>query len=203
MNLAYQMGQSTDIVINLPDIAAPSSVKTEGLEELNTWLGQVKQHPAIAAAKAKLASAKADVRSAQSTLLPTVDFNASYYQNGYPGQGLASTRTNVATYGLALNVPLFDGFAEYYKVKAAQEQVEKNEIAVQDTEQQITAQVSVAYANAMSSWKSLQASESMLVSASELLKSTERSYAHGYADVIDMINAQNTYAQVMQERVQS
>lgn len=200
MSLAYQVGLPTDSSIELPELVS-TTTDSNSLKELNSWLTQAKQHPAMDAAEAKLASSKEDVRMARSGLLPSLDFSANYYQNGYPGQGLTSTRSNVSTYGLTLNIPLFNGFSEYYKVRAAEDQVEKNSVALQDTQAQITAQVRIDYADADSALHNLQASATMLVSVSELLKSMERRYAHGDADVLDMLGVQNTYAQVLQERV--
>jgi outer membrane protein len=84
----------------------------QAVNELSAWLETAqKQHPAIVAARAQLEAARYRKTSARSDGLPTLDLSANYYVNGRPGQGLSSTRTQERTFGVALTVPIFDGFS--------------------------------------------------------------------------------------------
>jgi len=130
-----------------------------------------------------------------------VDFTANYYENGYPGQGLQSTKTQVSTVGFTLTIPVFDGFSRTYKIRGAQAQVEQREAELQDTEHQVLAEIVKAHADAVSSLGNLQSSDALLKAAQASLASSMRRYDKGAADVLELLNAQSALAEARQERV--
>jgi len=197
--LLYSMGVPAGRLINL---AGDVDLRT-GTEEndLSGWLKDTEQrHPAIVAARAAVAAAEDQVVAARSAGRPTIDLTANYYQNGFPYQGLTSTNTRVATVGVTVTVPLFDGFATHYSVEAAQATVRVREAELEDTRETTLMEVVQAYADAHSSLLNLTASGDLLTAAQAAFESSERRYAEGAADILEILSAQSGLADARSER---
>lgn len=200
--LAQAMGVPQQTRILLPDSleAQPAAAQ----QELEAWIADTEQtHPAIIAARAKWAAAQKTVTATRSEGLPTLDFNANHYENGYPNQGLQATQSNITTVGVTLTIPFFEGFARTYKIRGAQAQVEQRAAELRNTTQQILTEVVRAYADAVSALGNLQSSEALLSASSAALASAQRRYDKGAADVLELLNAQSTLAEAGQERVRT
>ncbi len=198
--LVFAMGIPAHTTISLADDLYDT--RSPDSRELEAWLEETrKQHPAITAAKAQLDAARNKVESARSEGLPTLDLTANYYQNGYPGQGLQPTQTQTYTVGLALTVPLFEGFSRTYKIRGATAQAEQRVAELQEAEQNILTEVVKAYADVTASLQNPQASDSLLQTAKAALASSQRKFDKGAADVLEMLNAQSALADAGQERI--
>lgn len=198
--LMYAMGLPTNTPLQLPhEHATAQEVRVQDLAQ---WLKDAQQkHPAIAAARAQLAASKAKVLAVEAEGLPTLDYVQNHYQNGYPNQGLSSTNSKVNTVGFTLNVPLFEGFSRTYKVRGAQAQSEQSEAQLQDTELQILMEVVKAHADAQSSFENLQASQQLLSAAEAAVRSSQKRYDKGAADILELLSTQSALADAQQERV--
>ena len=171
-------------------------------ENLDAWLHDAQTaHPAILSARAKWQAARSDISSARADGLPTIDFSANNYQNGYPGQGLQTLSSHINTIGVTLTIPLFDGFSHTYKVRSAQAQAEQRKEQLADIEHNVLMEVVKAYADAQSSLQNLQASLNLLEAAQEALASSQRKYDKGAADILEILNTQGALADAKQERV--
>lgn len=211
-SLAYIMGQSanTPLVLqeHLDDVGSGSggtiisNKLTQNAKDLQDWLMQTQErHPAILAARAQWESAKLKVHSARSEGLPTIDFVSNFYQNGYPNQGLQATKSNTTTWGFTINIPFFEGFARTYKIRGAQAQAEQSEAQMKDVELQILTEVVKSYADTQSSLANLASSERMLKTSLLALESSLNRFINNAADIVEMLQAQDTLAQAQQERV--
>jgi len=200
--LVQEMGLTPHTEVRLPDEEGSRTTETPAL--LEQWLADAQvNHPAIKAARAQWEAAQAKVTSARSEGLPSVDLAANYYQNGYPGQSLQPTQTHVGTIGVTLNVPLFEGFARTYKIRGAQAQVEESEAQLADTEHQVLAEVVKAHADAMTALGSLATTAELVDATQAALESSQRRYARGAADVLEILNAQSAVSDALLERVHS
>ncbi|MFA7061624.1 MAG: TolC family protein [Pedobacter sp.] len=200
--LVYTLGAPTQTSIILPDDLTDSgSMESKNLED---WLKiTAETHPAILSARAQLESSKLKTTSTRSEGLPTVDFSASYYQNGYPGQGLSTTESQVNTLGISISFPFFDGFSRTYKIRGAEAQVEQKKAELQDIEHSALMEVVKAHADAAASLQNLQASENLLNAAQESLNTSQRKYEKGAADILEILNTQAALSDAKQERIRS
>jgi outer membrane protein len=198
--LAYAMNFPVSQLLQLQpmsDMPVP-----DAQEDLQHWLTEAQaHHPGILAARAQVDVARAKIQSARSEGLPSIDLTSNYYRNGYPNQGLQSTRSNTTTWGLTLTIPFFDGFSRTYKIREAQAQVEQNEAQAADVERQILSDVIKAHADAVSSLANLESSASLLDAAQAALASSEKRYARGVADILELLNQQGALADAQQERI--
>jgi outer membrane protein len=200
--LVYALGLAPGTPVVLPDLIAPT--RPEAMAGLRQWMQQAKlSQPAIRAAHEQWAAAQAKVRRAQSYGLPTLSFVTTYDENGYPNQGLQPIPSNALSAGLTLNIPIFDGFLQRYKVSEARARAEVAQARWQDTEHHVLAQVVAAYGDAVASLDALGPSRTLLVSAQQAMEAARNRYDHGVGTMIDLLSAQAALADARRQRVQS
>jgi len=103
--LVYSIGvpPQTHLVL-ADDLKDQDKLDSKSLED---WMGIAeKNYPEILSARAKWESDKQKIISTRSGGLPSMDFSATSYQNGYPGQGLSPTQSRVSSIGVSLTFPL-------------------------------------------------------------------------------------------------
>jgi outer membrane protein len=196
-----------------PALQAASSVRQPGINSdlyrllarsLDEWLAQATQsHPAILAAKAQLQAAQASLKAVQSEGLPTIDLNLAHYRNGRPDMSITDSRSNESVIGLTFSIPLFDGFASTYKVRAAQALVEQKTIELQATEQQSLQEIVQLYAEAHASLDNLQAARSLYTASSQAAQSSQRQYELGAADIVQLNQSLTNLQQAQLELTRS
>jgi outer membrane protein len=200
--LAYSVGLPPGIRFNVPDEAQAPTAEVD--KNLAAWLDDARQrHPAIAAARADIEAALAHVASVRSGGSPTIDLQANYYANGFPQEGLATSRQRSVTVGIAISIPLFDGFLNRHKVHEAQATVDVKEAVLIDTERMTLTEVVKAYSDATAAVANLRDSQALLEAASASQASSKRRYESGATDILELLTTQGALADARQERVRS
>lgn len=198
--LVYALGIPPNTNVNIAN-EDHSQIKLE-TQDLNDWLYKTTElHPAIKAARAQWEASQQKIVTTRSDGLPSLDFNYNFYQNGYPNQGLTGTTSRIYTYGITLNIPIFEGFARNYKIREAQAQAEQAEAQLQDIEHNILTEVVKAHADALSSLDNLASSEALLDATSDSVESSIRRYERGAADIIELLTTQAALADAKQQRI--
>ena len=173
-------------------------------QDLSSWLSIAQdQHPALLALRAQLESTKEKLTVARSEGLPTIDFTYGRYINGRPNQGISSSRSKESVIGIALNIPLFDGFANTYKVRGAQAQIEMKAAEIRESENQILSEIAKTHADAVAALNNLDASKKLTEAAQDALDIVNRKSERGVTDILDMLNVQMALADSEQERIKS
>lgn len=207
--LTFNMGMSSGEPIALADeseyVPAPGALG-DSLDrfvgDLELWLSTAQHsHPAIKAAQAQWAAAKAVVRATRAEGLPTVDLAVNTFKNGFPGQGLSANASRVNTVGIAISFPIFDGFAHSYKIREMQARQDQKDAALKEVARHILTDVVKTHADAQSSLGNLSASKQLLDAATEAQLSATRKYDRGAADILEILQTQNAVADARQERV--
>ncbi len=199
-SLIFSMGLPTESKLMLK--ASQEPVLLQSIKELDAWLEQAqREHPAIKTARAQWLSSKEKITSARSEGLPTIDFMANFYQNGYPNQGLQPTQSNTSTVGIALNIPIFDGFDRTYKIREAQARAELSLAQMEETKQQILTEIVKSHADAVSSLTNLQSSEKLLEASKKAVHSSVKRYNSGEASILELLSTQTALAEAQQERI--
>ncbi|WP_310462409.1 TolC family protein [Sphaerotilus sp.] len=198
--LAYVMGLPGTAPLTLPDgLDVPDA---PAVEDLAHWLAQAQAgHPGIRAAQAQREAAVAKVSATRVEGWPSLDFSRADQVNGLPSQGFGATRSRVTTYGLALSIPLFEGFARVYKVSGAQAQAEQSDASLQNVVLQVSMEVVKAHADATAALDNLQASVTLVDAAQAAVGSATRRYDKGVSDILELLTSQNTLADAQQERI--
>jgi outer membrane protein len=198
--LRYSMGTSPEGALSLPDLQSPTAMT---IGELSQWLQLAEsQHPSLIAARHQWEAMTRKVTVARSEGRPTLDFTANLFQNGYPNQGIQTTSTRQTTFGLTINVPLFEGFARTYKVQEADAQANVAQAQYKDTEYQVLMSVVKAHADAVAAGGTLEACETLLAASLAAVDSSERRYAGGAANILELLTAQSNLADAREQHVQ-
>lgn len=200
--LVFAMGVPAEARLSVPAAAAP--VSSNAMRELDAWLREAEAgHPEIKAARAQWEAAKAQVKATRSEGMPTLDLSGTFSQNGYPNQGLQSTRTTQRSIGLTLTIPFFEGFSRTYKIRGAQARAEQAQAQLHDAETQILGEVAKAHADTVAAVGNLDASARLLHAAEAALASARHRYSRGAADILELLSAQAVLADARQERVRT
>ncbi|MYM22986.1 TolC family protein [Duganella sp. FT135W] len=202
--LAYAIGVPAESELSVADEEDDGAAGLAPTDQrsLADWMQQARgSHPAIQAARASWQAAQSRVGATVAEGLPTLDLSLNYYRNGYPGQAPSALGQRVATLGLSINVPLFDGFSHSYKVRGAQAQAEQRAAELDEVEHQVLLEVVKAHAETRAALQNLQASQDLLTAARDAQASARRRYEHGAADLIELLSSQNALADAIQERV--
>ena len=93
--------------------------------------------------------------------------------------------------GLQLNIPLFEGRRNTYKVKQAALDVESSKLAMQDTFRQLSLSATVSKNNLLVEWKSYQSSLTQVAAASSYFRLIDRGYKVGTNSYIETVDARN------------
>ncbi|NKI69928.1 TolC family protein [Collimonas pratensis] len=198
--LVYALGVPAETQLQLaPDLADDSH---DMGKDLDAWLAQAKdRHPAIVAARAQVEAAQEKVKATRSEGLPSIDATGNMYKNGRPNQGLPSVNTTEKVAALTLNIPIFDGFANKYKVSGAQAQVEQQQATLLDTTHQVLMDVVKAHADAQSALGNLESSQLLLQAAQSALASVQRKFDRGASDILEILSTQAALADAHQQRI--
>ncbi len=199
--LGYLLGVPGHPTITLPE-DQEVQVEEQGGKALALWLEETeKNHPALVAARSQLEAAQQRVEATRSAGLPFLALSANYYQNTRPGEAVTASNSTETTVGLMVTVPIFDGFSSTYKLQGAQAQVEQKGAVLADTERQIAMEVIKAHADATASLQNLGASATLLAAAHNALAVSQRKYAKGAADIVELLNTQAALADARHERI--
>lgn len=202
VELVHAIGLPAASVLVLPDTL--DTMRPDDPGELSLWLTEVQQHhPAVAAARAQVEAARARADATRAEGLPTLDLNGSWYANGYPNQGLSSLRTRVATMGLTLSIPLFEGWSRDYKLKGAQAQVAQAEAGLQQALGQAAFDVAKAHAGTQAALAGLRHADELLDAARAAHESAGRRYERGVGDITELLNTQGAYNEARYERLRT
>jgi outer membrane protein len=200
--LRMAMGLRQDTAMALSPAPDHQDAGHDLQQDLASWLIVAQmQHPALVSIRAQLDAQREKLEAVRSEGLPTLDFSYGRYINGRPNQSLSTSRESVI--GLSLNIPIFDGFASTYKIRAAQAQIEVEQAQARETEQHILGEVARAHADAMAALGNLEVSKRLMDTASEALHEVRVKYDRGIVDILDMLNVQRALADAEQERIRS
>ena len=198
--LGFLMGLPPATPLPLPALLDAPADAT--VAELDQWLSEARaRHPQIAAAQAQVGAAEARAEATRKEGLATVDFTYAYYANGYPNQGLSALGTRVTNVGVALSIPLFEGFSRQYRVRGAQAQVEQNRANLQWVQQQVALEVLKAHAEASAALHTASFASQLLSAAEAAAQSAQRRHDKGAADIMELLSAQNALAEARLEQV--
>jgi outer membrane protein len=154
--------------------------------------------PDLAAARAEAAAARAGITETRSAMLPSLQFGAT------GGRTYATTIPDGAgsyTLSLGLAIPLFNGFARQYDLRAAEYAAEAAAARSESLRQQVTFQVFRAY-------YALQTATRRVATAADLVASAQQSsevalgrYRSGVGSVLDLLAAQSALASARAQQV--
>ncbi len=175
-------------------LSVPTVIASVNPDDVNLWVAQSAElHPAIRQASLGLEVAELETQKAQAGNLPTLDLTGSY--NVTQNNGSSSTsidyRTNVATVGLAFNLPLFAGYAIQNRIKETLALQDKARSDLEGTQRSVALATRSAFFGVQSGLGQVKALEAAEASNQSALEATQLGYQVGVRINIDVLNAQS------------
>jgi outer membrane protein len=156
--------------------------------------------PDLAAERAQVDIRRAQAREARSQYLPSLSAIATagtVWVNGgsqnFPSYNL----------GLAVALPLFNGFGWQYAARAAALTADAEEARLRTMEQQVALQVYQTYQQLRTATRSVTTSDELYTSASESADAARERYRQGVGSVLELLTAESALASARAQRIQS
>jgi outer membrane protein len=174
-------------------LAVPVVIAPVMPNDVTRWVDQSAElSPAVRQAQLGLAVAQLETQKAQAGHKPTLDLVGSY--NVTQNNGTASTsadyRTNAASVGLSLNLPLFAGFATQNRIKETLALEDKARSDLEATQRGVAQTTRTAFFGVESGLGQVKALEAAEASSQSALDATKLGYQVGVRINIDVLNAQ-------------
>ena len=191
------------------DVAeAPEEIPLDRMEQNTRDLIDlaVRGRPDLAAARAAVRQGEAELRKSESDLWPKLIATGNVGWTGVDGKisGL-DFRDNEPNYygGLALQIPIFEGFSLTNRVRQATASLESARASLRAKEESVIADVWTAYYTVHTAAQQVESSETLLVSSEESYAVSLARYRAGAADVVELLNAQSQLAAARAQKVEA
>jgi TolC family type I secretion outer membrane protein len=158
-----------------------------------------RMRPDLTAAQAQVRAAQSNITVQRSAALPSVSaFGSLGATQSSPG---SDPRSGVI--GLQVNIPLFTGYRNSYRVLQAREQLESQAASRDRLSRDVELDVWRAYQDLRTQRQSLDTSEDLLASADESYKVALARYRAGVGTITDLLNAQSALADAQVQRIRA
>ena len=183
-------------------LALPAKLPAVLPADVNIWVQQAQEaHPSIKAAELAVEIAKLETQKAQAGEKPTIDATASYGLSY--GSGSATSRLNSesrnATIAIALNYPLFTGYAVQNRVKETLQLEDKARNDLEAAKRSIAQATRTAYFGVLSGQGQVRALEAAEASSQSALDANKLGYQVGVRINIDVLNSQSQLFQTKRD----
>ena len=147
--------------------------------------------------------ARLETKKAETGHLPTVDLQASYgiqrNPNGIVSQPFVHSRATSASVGLAVNMPLFAGFAVQNRVKETLSLEDKAQADLDNARRSMAQATRATYLGVQSGMGRVKALEAAVASSQSALDANLLGYQVGVRVNIDILNAQSQLYQTKRD----
>ncbi|KQB56444.1 MULTISPECIES: TolC family outer membrane protein [Acidovorax] len=177
-------------------------------DNLATWVDTARdQQPGVRQAAIALDIARLETKKAETGHLPTVDLQAGYnVTRNLHGTIISpgvTARSNAASVGVALNLPLFAGFAVQNRVKETLALETKAEADLETARRNVAQATRAAFYGVQSGQGQVQALEAAEASSQSALDANKLGYQVGVRINIDVLNAQSQLYQTKRDLAQA
>ncbi|MEJ5990429.1 TolC family outer membrane protein [Ramlibacter sp. PS3R-8] len=187
--------------LSVPDVEVPQPFDAEA------WVAASENtSPAILQARSAVEIAELETEKAKAGHKPTLDLTASYGITRFAGGNTAigaDSRTNLGAVGVALNVPLFAGFATQNRIRETLALEEKARSDLEATRRTVAQQVRTAYFGVVSGQGQVRALQAAEASSQSALDANRLGYQVGVRINIDVLNAQSQLFQTKRDLAQA
>ena len=172
--------------------------------DVSVWVQQAQNNqPLVRQARIALDVARLETKKAETGHLPTVDLQAGYNVQRSPNGTInlpgINSRANNASVGVALNLPLFAGFAVQNRVKETLALEDKALADLDDLRRTMAQNTRAAFYGVQSAQGQVRALEAAERSSQSALEANQLGYQVGVRINIDVLNAQSQLYQTKRD----
>lgn len=185
-------------------LALPVQLPAVQPGDVAAWVDTARElQPGVRQAAIALDIARLETKKAETGHLPTVDLQVGYNIQRNP-QGTitapgVSSRTNAASVGVALNLPLFAGFSVQNRIRETLALEERAEADLETTRRNVAQATRAAFFGVQSGQGQVQALEAAEASSQSALDANRLGYQVGVRINIDVLNAQSQLYQTKRD----
>ncbi|HEY2852633.1 MAG TPA: TolC family protein [Gemmatimonadaceae bacterium] len=199
-DLAAAMGLPANARFEIPNVPEREQI-CEVSASVDTLINRaIALRPEIAEARATAASLAAQVRVARSAGYPALTLSST---GSYVNSSVVNGTGRNTSLVLGVQIPIFNGFARQYDVRAARAQYDAGLAQVASTQQQITVQVFASYAALQTATQRIRAAEELLTSAQQSSDVALGRYREGVGTIVDVLLARSALATARGEEIQA
>jgi outer membrane protein TolC len=195
--LGFSAHQTVPLVAtDLADARADALIENFATQ-LDDWMAFARaKRPDLAAAHARYQAAEAAVATARSQGLPSLHLAA-----GADRQWQDRVGSHSGNLTLTLNVPLFSGFADSYRIRAAEASREAAATNLTQLTQQASLDVWQAWQALKTATQSIRSANQFLAAAEAAEHMTRGRYRAGVGNLLDLLNAQSASADARMQQI--
>ena len=156
--------------------------------------------PDLAAQRAEVDVRRAQAREARSQYLPSLSATGAASTVWVNSNPQSHPSYNL---GLALEIPLFNGFGWQYAAQAAALTADAEAARLRTMEQQVALQVFQTYQELRTATQSVSTSDELFTSASAAVDAARARYREGVGSLLELLTAENSLAGARAQRIQS
>lgn len=157
------------------------------------------RRPDLVASEAQVSAAKASIEASRAAAKPRIAVGVT--SNLQDGSNLAFG--NSTALGLTLTVPIFEGYAPSYRIRAAEATAEAREAQRDRLKLQISLDVWTAFQNLRTAHEAIRSAEVLVSSATQSARVALGRYKAGVGNIIETLNAQAALANAQQQRIRA
>lgn len=207
---ALELESIEDFDVVSPEIFTPVDSKTIPSQE-TTYDFAVVHQPKMEAANLRLEKSYIDVKASKSAWYPSLSLFAGY-SNGYYNYFSQSNnlpfseqiKNNGRTsFGLRLNIPIFNAMQTKYNVERTKLSIENQEIAIQTTKKELKKEIQQAYYSAIAAQQKYNAAEETFQAAQIAYRYSNESFAAGRTTLLELNESKNRLFKSESESLQA
>lgn len=161
----------------------------------------IREHPSVLAALHAVDAAGYQVKSAEGMLLPGVVIEGNVGRHTTSNTSSSDTDYSSASITAQLKVPLYQGGAEFGRIRQAKETLGEQRIMVDSARAAVLQQVTSAYAQMQAATAAISAARKQLSAANLALQGVIEERNVGQKTTLDVLNAQDTVLQAKESLV--
>ncbi|WP_349437824.1 TolC family outer membrane protein [Pararhizobium sp. A13] len=152
----------------------------------------LREHPTIAAAQYNVDAAGYGVKSAEGTMLPGVVVQGALTRNTGNSPGTGGLDGNTASITARLEIPLYQGGAEYGQIRQAKERLGQQRILVDSARAEVQQTIVTAHAQLEAALANITANKSQVSAANMALDGVIEERKVGQRTTLDVLDAQQS-----------
>lgn len=186
LKLQMGMAPNENLTVSQKIVEFQSSTITESAIDLNN-------RPEYGLVKTQIKLYELDLKNQKFSRLPSVAAFGNFgFNNGANKFDVYTTKNyGFANIGLAVNVPLFDGFQKYRRAQQAKLNIQKTNNTLLSLEKGIATQAKIAQLQLKNSTETLSSQKNNMVLAEEIARVTKEKYAKGVGSSLEVTNAES------------
>lgn len=198
--VAVAMGMPATATFELPTIAPLDSAEMVSVTVDSLIRVAEQSRPDLAAVREQALAAGAAARVARSANRPALALGTTA---GYSQAQLGGTSGNSYSLNLGLQLPVFTGFANEYRIRAADADVVAAQARSDAVRQQIILQVVTAHTSLQTATRRVRTANDLVAAAVQSETVARARYREGVGTIVDLLVAQSALASARAQSIQA